>query len=97
MILGEKAKKPKVNPWFMSFIFWMLSLTWAKKFLICNIPITQYLLSLSITTQFRITTIPRVPRATLHLFPVCRTDFWELRSGSYLPKLEIGACGNMKR
>ncbi|XP_055233037.1 RNA-binding protein 41 isoform X8 [Gorilla gorilla gorilla] len=28
---------------------------------------------------------------------VRRAEFWDLRSAAYLPKLEVGACGNMKR
>ncbi|KAK2509290.1 hypothetical protein MC885_012687, partial [Smutsia gigantea] len=28
---------------------------------------------------------------------VGRTEFWDLKSAAYLPKLAIGACGNMKR
>ncbi|XP_021788192.2 RNA-binding protein 41 isoform X2 [Papio anubis] len=98
--MNERIKKSKVTRFFELDILGLL-LNLDEQFKIniwtmFSIPITGDLLSLSVAIAL---CYYNSQSPMLHHNPlrVRRAEFWDLRSAAYLRKLEVGACGNMKR
>lgn len=98
VILDERVKKSKATPRLMSWIFWMLPLTYTRNPREILEQFTIYRL-LSTYSGFLATRDYNSQSPALHHNPlrVGRAEFWDSKSAAYLPKLELGACGNMKR
>uniref|UniRef100_A0A7N9IAL8 RNA-binding protein 41 n=1 Tax=Macaca fascicularis TaxID=9541 RepID=A0A7N9IAL8_MACFA len=98
--MNERIKKSKVTRFFELDILGLL-LNLDEQFKIniwtmFSIPVTRDLLSLSVAIAL---CYYNSQSPMLHHNPlrVRRAEFWDLRSAAYLRKLEVGACGNMKR